>query len=494
MKEKEFNTPKQLVEKLKESIVGQDDYLQDLCTSIWMHCMRKKNVDENISTIYPKLNMLVLGKSGTGKTSAIQALAEELQLNMVIEDASLFTGSGWKGRDVGTIIRDVCESAANMWDAQFSIVVLDEIDKVFGHHEDRTFSALNNLLKMMEGGEIRYEEGGKRYSMYTDDLLFICLGAFDGLEDVIKKRMNKDRRIGFSSIKETEIKGNIFDYVTKDDLVAYGTNKQFLGRMGIITATNELRVADYKAILTTAKKSPIHKYDNFLYKNLQVHASITETAVEKIAQSAVKAGTGARELFYEVTKGFKSGIYQAAEEEDIRELQLDYLPQEERLCVNCIRGKRDKCESHVSRSCLQETQWENISLSLEPYDFENIERFTERIVETVQLTNAVFFTKYRYGEVKAATYLLAAVIQNMMIDGHELTLKIVKLQLQNIRQSIQSDEEDWETRFRGYSMDLYQKSIRFEKEQLPVITLVEELLQEYCLYIVNRKNVSVMKE
>ena len=117
-------TPEKLVAELQKSIIGQDHYLQDLSTAIWMHSLRKQVYETSGEFIFkPKTNVLVLGKSGTGKTSAIQALAELLDLCVVIEDASTFTGSGWKGRETSSIIRDVITSASDSVQAEFGIVV-----------------------------------------------------------------------------------------------------------------------------------------------------------------------------------------------------------------------------------------------------------------------------------------------------------------------------------------------------------------------------------
>lgn len=110
--ENEKWTPETLVEKLKENVVGQDRYLKDLCTSVWMHSLSKVAEERSECALDGvKLNMLVLGKSGTGKTFAIQSLAKLLNLNLVIEDASVFTGAGWKGREVSSIVKDILLSA-----------------------------------------------------------------------------------------------------------------------------------------------------------------------------------------------------------------------------------------------------------------------------------------------------------------------------------------------------------------------------------------------
>ena len=198
-------TPKQLMEQLRETTIG---------------------------------NMLVLGKSGSGKTSTIQALAKLLDLCVVIEDASLFTGAGWRGRDVTSIVKDVVTAAQDPVQADFAVVVLDEIDKVFVNQAvNPSFPATNNFLKLIEGASIQHEENHTVYEMETSNLLFICLGAFDGLEEIIAKRISGGKRIGFLEDPETEMPDDLYSHVTKEDLLNYGINHQFLGRISMITAT-----------------------------------------------------------------------------------------------------------------------------------------------------------------------------------------------------------------------------------------------------------------
>lgn len=138
-----------------------------------------------------------------GKTSTIQALAKLLDLCVVIEDASLFTGAGWRGRDVTSIVKDVVTTAQDPVQADFAVVVLDEIDKVFVNQADNpSFPAANNFLKLIEGARIQHEENRTVYEMETSNLLFICLGAFDGLEEIIAKRISGGKRIGFWKIRK----------------------------------------------------------------------------------------------------------------------------------------------------------------------------------------------------------------------------------------------------------------------------------------------------
>ena len=150
--------PEQLEQELKNKIIGQDDYLHDLSTCLWLHNQRLEHFLRTGKRINrPKYNMLVIGKSGMGKTSTIEAAAKLLNIPVVIEDASELRGSGWKGKQVSEIVRDIYEVGSQMenvsdTELEFSIVILDEIDKVFERRtHDQSFLPINNLLKFMEG-------------------------------------------------------------------------------------------------------------------------------------------------------------------------------------------------------------------------------------------------------------------------------------------------------------------------------------------------------
>ena len=191
-------TPQSLAAELRKNIIGQDNYLDDLCLSVWLHSLRiQAGCATGRRIRQPKMNLLVMGPSGSGKTSAVQKLAELLEIPLLIEDASHFTGNGWKGRDVSSIVKDILDMESE--EPYYTIVVLDEIDKMVLNTDAGSsgFAAQNNLLRLMEGGIITHDEGTKSYSMETSGLLFICLGAFDGITDLVRKRLGASRRIGF---------------------------------------------------------------------------------------------------------------------------------------------------------------------------------------------------------------------------------------------------------------------------------------------------------
>ena len=181
MKKKNW-TPDSMYKALKKSIIGQDNYLKDLCSCIWMQNQRRQHyIETGEKLTQPKFNMLVIGKSGMGKTSSIKEVAKLLDMPVIIEDASEFRGAGWKGRQVSEIVGDIVKTIESDYEkdkasAGFSIVVLDEIDKIFMEMNQNTdsFSPASNLLKFIEGTNATFMEGNQKTSMNTENLLFIC--------------------------------------------------------------------------------------------------------------------------------------------------------------------------------------------------------------------------------------------------------------------------------------------------------------------------------
>jgi len=481
-------TPDKLVQKLKERVIGQDRYLKDLCTSVWSHNLRKEAYEEN-GYAFPsaKLNLLVLGKSGTGKTETIRSLARLLDLNIVIEDASLFTGAGWKGRETTSIIKDVMLSAGkNKVKANYSIVVLDEIDKLFEESSrTATLSAVNNFLKLMEGAVIEHTEGvNSVYTMDTKDILFICLGAFDGLEDIIRHRLRNGREIGFCAERNPEPENNIFQYVQKEDLIEYGVNPQFLGRIPLITATNELKEEDLFHILTESQVSAINQFDVLLRAGMGVRASVTEAAARHVAAKAVRENTGARALLSEVAEAFKEGMYQIADREDVRELQLDYTTQQE-LTLRFIKGEREEIpvyNSDLPDSRLHSDEWVAVTLDLMKYGctLSGVCRFAEELVEESELKgNHLLSDRFTYRQIRAAVYLIISAVLDVITTDTDQNMHEVGQALRHIvLESPDISERDRERE--DTYVTFYWKSMDYNPNLHQTAKLSLLLLEEYC--------------
>lgn len=477
-------TPETLVEKLKENVIGQDRYLKDLCTSVWMHSLNR-DAEERLgySVDGVKLNMLVLGKSGTGKTFAIQSLAQLLDLNLVIEDASVFTGAGWKGREVTAIAKDILHSAEEKrLKPEYSIVVLDEIDKMFADSARMgSFSAWSNFLKVIEGTDIEHTDGQNIYRMNTENVLFICLGAFDGLDEIIKKRLKAGKEIGFC-VKTNEIpQNNIFRYTKKEDLISYGVNPQFLGRMAMITATNELKEKDYVRILTESKSSVISRLNTVLMASMGVKASITKKAAQYMAQRAVKEQTGGRALFSETIEAFREGMYQIAERKEVKELQLRYTTTGG-LKIQFLKGAREKLP--LSYKTMTELfvrdSWQNVPLEIVRCGctISGTYQYVEELTETIEMESQKLSREYTYRQIKASMYLIMSAIVCVMTDDVPQTMYEVANQIYTLVSY--PPEFKLESKKMDPYATFYWKSWEYEENVESSRDLAIYIIKEYC--------------
>ena len=293
------NTPERIFDAVNQVIKGQDDYIRTLATLTWLQSIRWNNKNA-IGTNKPdgKVNALVIGGSGTGKTATVAEIAEVVKLPMAIVDISTFTGSGWKGRDLSEIIMELLTiTDFNTDKVQYSIIVLDEFDKLFNNivTSDTSFSITTNLLKFIEGTTMTVTAGGKDYTINTQNMLFICCGAFEGLEDIIKKRLNINNVIGFNTQQEPETQ-DILKQAIEDDLIEYGINTQLIGRMGTICVLNDLTEDILKEIILNSDNSPIKAMNRIINTTQNVKISISESAAATLARQCIDKGTGARGL------------------------------------------------------------------------------------------------------------------------------------------------------------------------------------------------------
>lgn len=436
-------TPETMFEKLKKSIIGQDEYLKDLCSCIWLHNQRRElflKTGEHMSN--PKFNMLVIGKSGMGKTSTIKEVAALLDIPVVIEDASAFRGAGWKGRQVTEIIRDVL-SKVNTDDeisaesASYSIVVLDEIDKIFMKKisADESFFPVNNLLKVIEGTELSYIDGVNTVSMRTDNLLFICIGAFDGLEEIIKKRVSP-KRIGFTPDSQVDLEENLLSKVTAEDLTEYGMNEQFLGRLPFVTVMNKLTVDDYKKILLESDISPVKRMDKLLSRRLGVHFSISDKAAEKLSEHVINKSLGARGLHAELINSLKDMIYHMPADDKHNAYRLEY---QEDFYIKAISGKRVLTHKQEKAYVLSESDAKKlkVELGLSKEDYENIQIYAAHILETLAVyCNRFMKNKWNseidYLHIVKAKFFLSACMTELFLNAHYYGAQKTVLELLNI--------------------------------------------------------------
>lgn len=292
-------TPNQLYEELSKTVMCQDKYLQTLATTLWLHDIRIRSIEgwNPRTNMPPKNNLLIVGPTGSGKTLALQTISRIMKYDLLISNFASFTGAGWKGRDVEELIKDlyfICDKDIDR--TEHGIIFLDEIDKVIETLEDHvasTFSVVNSLLKIIESDSIEVDDSVK---IKTGNILFIAAGAFEGIEEIIEKRLSGGLGIGFNAEihSKNEHDPDIYLQVTKADLIKYGMSPQLLGRFASLTALHELHEEEIEQILLHSKASAVYGIDRLIRASTGVKVQMDEKGAHAVAAQAVKEKTGAR--------------------------------------------------------------------------------------------------------------------------------------------------------------------------------------------------------
>jgi ATP-dependent Clp protease ATP-binding subunit ClpX len=305
-KNSHFN-PTKIKDYLDQYVIGQDDAKISLSVAVCQHYKRINNPSENIKI--EKSNVLMLGPTGCGKTMMAKKIAEFLDLPFAVCDATGLTEAGYVGDDVESILtRLIAVADGDIKKAQRGIVYIDEIDKIARKGENMSITrdvsgegVQQALLKMIEGtimrvpGDKRKNPKSDMTEIDTSEILFICGGAFVGLDKIIDRRINSNS-IGFSSkISSTNETAAYYKDVTTKDLITFGLIPEFVGRFGILTYVNELDIADLIKILKEPKNSLIKQYQ-YIFELDGVKLSFEDEAIESIAKQAKDLKTNARGL------------------------------------------------------------------------------------------------------------------------------------------------------------------------------------------------------
>lgn len=310
---KEFNilTPKEIVNELNKTVIGQDEAKKALSVHAYLHCLR---INGNKDIPF-RSNILMIGPTGVGKTYLVKTLADILGLPFSRADVTTLTETGYVGDDVEVVLYNLYRKAnGDLEKAQYGIVFLDEVDKIAkaephqsttGNPSDKAVQEA--LLSMMNGEDIRVPEFGDRRMMHSSDgilmntknILFIFGGAFVGLDDIIKMRLKGESGIGFGSnaiLNKNKLqKDKILSQVDVKDVEKYGMIPEFIGRIPIIVTLNELTKENLKDILIKTSESPIKKYVDF-FNSIGKKLILTDDAINYIVDRASGMDMGARAL------------------------------------------------------------------------------------------------------------------------------------------------------------------------------------------------------
>ena len=285
-------------------IIGQDAQVRKIITSIYKSLKFKAL----------KSNILIIGKSGTGKTETIKQIAQRLHIPYTIEDATKYTQEGYYGDDAIDMVFNLLENCNyDLKRAENGIIVIDEIDKKVGEgeHDVSGVEVLKSLLKIIEGTKIKVPLNllnplDNRMSDFdTKKIIFIFLGAFSGLENIRKRRLNINQ-LGFLASEGEN--GKKIDRYIKRDLIEYGMPEEFVGRIDTIIEMNELSQESLALILKKSKLSILKKYQSEL-SEMGVSLSYDDKLYEYIAKESLSLDTGARELSNTVNYVFENIIY-----------------------------------------------------------------------------------------------------------------------------------------------------------------------------------------